>query len=225
MQSPEGPGAPSSPHSPGAQAPGADGPSWPELLEQAAWHDAVSDAFFKPRGEALPLLDEAYDRVMALAEAKVGPPGAQTLYLLARRMRFFGGRPQALQRALDRAERWARQHDDSVLMVCVLCERGNMDDSVGLGRSLAYYSEALRLAGRLMTRQAECYAWSELAWRPRDWLRLGLAAQRTRVPDNGRNLQRGVFAQLKGKHISGAVYWFNPAADDQIAVVSVALSF
>ena len=69
------------------------------------------------------------------------------------------------------------------------------------------------------------YAWSELAWRPRDWLRLGLAAQRTRVPDNGRNLQRGVFAQVKGKHIAGAVYWFNPAADDRIVVVSVALSF
>ncbi|SOY68576.1 conserved hypothetical protein [Cupriavidus taiwanensis] len=69
------------------------------------------------------------------------------------------------------------------------------------------------------------YAWSELAWRPRDWLRLGLAAQRTRVPDNGRNLQRGVFAQVKGKHVAGAVYWFNPAAHDQIAVVSIGLSF
>ncbi|MFJ4294084.1 hypothetical protein ACIP1U_30605 [Cupriavidus sp. NPDC089707] len=43
------------------------------------------------------------------------------------------------------------------------------------------------------------YAWSELAWRPRDWLRLGLAAQRTRVPDNGHNLQRGVFAQVNDK--------------------------
>ncbi|BDB24765.1 hypothetical protein CTP10_R21270 [Cupriavidus sp. P-10] len=69
------------------------------------------------------------------------------------------------------------------------------------------------------------YAWTELAWRPRDWLRLGLAAQRTRVPDNDRNLQRGVFAQVKGKHVSCAVYWFNPAAHDQIGVVSVALSF
>ncbi|CAG9173731.1 hypothetical protein LMG32289_02949 [Cupriavidus pampae] len=69
------------------------------------------------------------------------------------------------------------------------------------------------------------YAWTELAWRPRDWLRLGLAAQRTRVPDNGRDLQRGVFTQLKGKHVSGAVYWFNPAAHNQIVVVSVALSF
>lgn len=26
------------------------------------------------------------------------------------------------------------------------------------------------------------YAWTELAWRPLDWLRLGLAAQRTRCP-------------------------------------------
>ncbi|MFJ4293499.1 hypothetical protein ACIP1U_27550 [Cupriavidus sp. NPDC089707] len=69
------------------------------------------------------------------------------------------------------------------------------------------------------------YAWTELAWRPRDWLRLGLAAQRTRVPDSGRNFQRGIFTQVKGKHIAGAVYWFNPAAHDQIAVVSVALTF
>ncbi|AGW92818.1 MULTISPECIES: hypothetical protein [Cupriavidus] len=69
------------------------------------------------------------------------------------------------------------------------------------------------------------YAWSELAFRPVEWFRIGLAAQRTRVHDNGRNLQRGVFAQVKGKHVAAAVYWFNPASHEQVTVISVAISF
>ncbi len=69
------------------------------------------------------------------------------------------------------------------------------------------------------------YAWSELAFRPVDWFRIGLAGQRTRVYENGRNLQRGVFAQMKGKHVSAAVYWFNPSSDDEVTVISATFSF
>lgn len=69
------------------------------------------------------------------------------------------------------------------------------------------------------------YAWSELALRPVDGFRIGLAGQRTRVYENGRNLQRGVFAQVKGKRVSAAVYWFNPSSQDQVTVISAAFSF
>ncbi len=40
------------------------------------------------------------------------------------------------------------------------------------------------------------YAWSELGWKPVDWLRVGLVGQRTRTIDNGRDLQRGIFGQV-----------------------------
>ncbi|MBB1635618.1 hypothetical protein [Cupriavidus sp. UME77] len=69
------------------------------------------------------------------------------------------------------------------------------------------------------------YAWTELAFRPVDWFRIGFAGQRTRVYENGRDLQRGVFAQVKGKRISAAVYCFNPASHEQVIVISSAFSF
>ena len=69
------------------------------------------------------------------------------------------------------------------------------------------------------------YAWSELAFRPVDWFRIGLAGQRTRVYENGRDLQRGVFAQVKGKRVSAAVYCFNPSSDEQVTVISATFSF
>ncbi|WP_208647655.1 hypothetical protein [Cupriavidus lacunae] len=69
------------------------------------------------------------------------------------------------------------------------------------------------------------YAWSEFALRPVDWFRVGLVAQRTRVYGNSRNLQRGAFAQAKGKYLSAAVYWFNPSSHDQVIVVAVAFSY
>jgi hypothetical protein len=69
------------------------------------------------------------------------------------------------------------------------------------------------------------YAWSELAFRPVDWFRIGLAGQRTRVYENGRNLQRGIFAQVKGKHVTAAVYWFNPSSAEQVTVISAAFNF
>ena len=72
---------------------------------------------------------------------------------------------------------------------------------------------------------AYTYAWTELAFRPVDWLRVGLAGQRTRAYENGRDLQRGVFAQVKGKRASAAVYWFNPTSHEQVVVVSAAISF
>ena len=40
------------------------------------------------------------------------------------------------------------------------------------------------------------YAWSELGFRPVEWLRIGLAGQRTRAYGGDRDLQRGPFAQV-----------------------------
>ncbi|KJK14239.1 hypothetical protein UB46_39060 [Burkholderiaceae bacterium 16] len=72
---------------------------------------------------------------------------------------------------------------------------------------------------------AYTYAWTELAFRPVDWLRVGLAGQRTRAYENGRDLQRGVFAQVKGKRASAGVYWFNPTSHEQVVAISAAISF
>jgi hypothetical protein len=69
------------------------------------------------------------------------------------------------------------------------------------------------------------YAWSELGWRPLEWLRLGLVGQRTRVVHNERDLQRGAFVQLVAGGVTLGLFVFNPDAASRYAIVSVAASF
>ena len=69
------------------------------------------------------------------------------------------------------------------------------------------------------------YMWSELSWWATDWLRAGLATQRTRVYQTERDIQRGPLLGAKWKSVSASAYWFNPGADDWVFVASVGASF
>lgn len=69
------------------------------------------------------------------------------------------------------------------------------------------------------------YAWSELGFRPLQWLRIGVVGQRTRIVHTNRDLQRGPFVQLALGKVSVGVYAFNPEASSRYAVISVAASF
>jgi hypothetical protein len=69
------------------------------------------------------------------------------------------------------------------------------------------------------------YAWSEFAYRPWDWLRLGSVVQRTRVYGGDREIQRGGFFQLTFGKFTAGTYWFNPGSQQQIAIVSFGISF
>lgn len=69
------------------------------------------------------------------------------------------------------------------------------------------------------------YAWSELGYRPAEWLRVGLAGQRTRIYRNDRELQRGPFAQVTAGHLTLGSYWFNPGSSEQVFVGSIGLAF
>ena len=69
------------------------------------------------------------------------------------------------------------------------------------------------------------YAWTELGFRPVEWLRLGIAGQRTRVYGNERDIQRGPFAQLTWGPVTIGGYWFNPGSNDQIFVGLVGAPF
>jgi hypothetical protein len=69
------------------------------------------------------------------------------------------------------------------------------------------------------------YAWSELGYSPFEWLRLGLVVQRTQLYRSDLDLQRGPFVQFTlGKAVLG-FYAFNLGSDDQVAIVSLAVSF
>jgi hypothetical protein len=69
------------------------------------------------------------------------------------------------------------------------------------------------------------YAWSELGWRPAEWLRVGLAAQRTRAYGGERDYQPGPFGQLTWGPVTLGGYWFNPGAHDQVFVGAVGVKF
>jgi hypothetical protein len=69
------------------------------------------------------------------------------------------------------------------------------------------------------------YAWSEVGWRPLDWLRVGIAGQRTRIVHTGRDLQRGPFVQFDAGWLTVGVYAFNPESASRYVIVSIGASF
>ena len=69
------------------------------------------------------------------------------------------------------------------------------------------------------------YAWSELGFRPAEWLRVGIAGQRTKVYSNERDIQRGPFAQVTWGPVTIGGYWFNPGSIDQVFVGMIGATF
>ena len=71
----------------------------------------------------------------------------------------------------------------------------------GLEASLAwepldFYLEAEYVRSGVDVRDSYLYAWSELGYSPFEWLRVGLAGQRTNAYDSDRDIQRGPFVQF-----------------------------
>jgi hypothetical protein len=87
------------------------------------------------------------------------------------------------------------------------------------------YVEAEYLWHRASSDSNYFYAWSELGWKPVEWLRVGLVGQRRRVVHTDRDIQRGLFAQVIYKAATLGVYAFNPDAASRYTVVSLALAF
>jgi hypothetical protein len=69
------------------------------------------------------------------------------------------------------------------------------------------------------------YAWSELGLRPVEWLRIGVAGQRTKAYGGDREFQRGPFAQITVDRLTIGGYWFNPGSDEQIFVGMIGVTF
>jgi hypothetical protein len=69
------------------------------------------------------------------------------------------------------------------------------------------------------------YAWSELGFRPVEWLRVGLVGQRTTVYGGNREVQRGPFVQVTWGRVTVGGFWFNPGSRDQVFVGSIGAAF
>jgi hypothetical protein len=92
-------------------------------------------------------------------------------------------------------------------------------------RRLDVYIEAEYVHDNHERTDSYVYAWSELGFRPVEWLRIGIAGQRTRVYGGERDIQRGPFAQVTLGPFTIGGYWFNPGANDQIFIGMVGATF
>ena len=74
-------------------------------------------------------------------------------------------------------------------------------------------------------RDSYLYAWSELGYRPFEWLRIGLAGQRTNAYDSGRDIPARTVRAVQWRRVTVGGYWFNPGSNEQIVVSMVGMSF
>ena len=100
----------------------------------------------------------------------------------------------------------------------------------GLEASLAwnrldFYLEAEYVRDSTELSDSYLYAWSELGFRPVEWLRVGLAGQRTNAYGGERDIQRGPFAQATWRRMTIGGYWFNPGSSEQIFVGMISVTF
>jgi hypothetical protein len=106
-------------------------------------------------------------------------------------------------------------------------ERGvvpGFEASVAYG-SVDLYVEAEYVAFRDHHEDRYYYAWTELGWKPVEWLRLGLVGQRTRVVHTDRDLQRGLFAQAILGRTTLGVYAFNPDSSSRYVIGALGVQF
>ena len=92
-------------------------------------------------------------------------------------------------------------------------------------RQLDFYIEGEYVRDNHEHTSSYWYAWTELGFRPVEWLRIGAVAQRTRAYGGDRDIQRGPFAQLTWRRVTVGGYWFNPGSSEQVVVTSIGVTF
>ncbi len=69
------------------------------------------------------------------------------------------------------------------------------------------------------------YSWTELSLAPVEWMRFGVAVQRTRVYSTGLEVQRGVLLGATWRAVDFTAYVFNLGWEDPTVVLSLGVSF
>jgi hypothetical protein len=92
-------------------------------------------------------------------------------------------------------------------------------------RKLDFYVEAEYVRDNHEHTDSYFYAWSELGFRPVEWLRVGIVGQRTKAYGGDRDIQRGPFAQVTWGPVTIGGFWFNPGSSSQVFVGSIGAAF
>jgi hypothetical protein len=92
-------------------------------------------------------------------------------------------------------------------------------------RRLELYSETEYVFDVDESDDSFLYTWSELAFAPADWWRLGLVVQRTKAYETEFDIQRGFFAGIAYRRAEITAYVFNPDASPPTFVLGVTIGF
>jgi hypothetical protein len=92
-------------------------------------------------------------------------------------------------------------------------------------RRIDFYVEAEYVRDNSERTNSYLYAWTELGFRPVEWLRVGVAGQRTKAYGGERDIQRGPFAQVTWGPVTIGGFWFNPGSSNQVFVGSIGAAF
>lgn len=70
------------------------------------------------------------------------------------------------------------------------------------------------------------YLWSDMTYSPTDWFSFGISGQRTRLYQNGIDIQRGLLASFTYKKANLATYWYNIGkGSSSFVILSLGYSF
>ena len=89
---------------------------------------------------------------------------------------------------------------------------------------LELYSEAEYL---LATGDGEdfLYTWTQLTWRPREWLGVGLSGQRLRSSGSDLTIDRGPLVEFSRGPVSLTGWFYNPFSADAFTVLGASITF
>ena len=92
-------------------------------------------------------------------------------------------------------------------------------------KKISLYSEGEFVVDTKHSESNFFYNWNELTYSPTDWLRVGLASQRTRVYQTPLDVQRGFFAGVSYKRADFTTYVFNAGWTDPTVVLALGFKF
>jgi hypothetical protein len=182
--------------------------------ETASWKGRGSlSAYFVPDGSDFLVAVGAADHGALHIEARYGYEDRQTAS-------FFAGWNLALGGAVE---------VEVVPMLGAAVGRTNglvpaLELTLSWG-PLQYYLEAEVLIDLASASSSHYYGWSELSLSLVEWVRAGIAIQRTRIVNAGREVTPGLLIGFSVWKLDLTGYWFDPGGNGHYAVVSAGVRF
>jgi hypothetical protein len=186
----------------------------PASAETASWKGRVSlSAYFFPDASDYLVAVGAADHGALHLEARYG-------YEDRRTASFFAGWNLALGGAVE---------VEVVPMLGAAVGRTNglvpaLELTLSWG-PLQYYLEAEVLVDLASVSSSYYYGWSELSLALVEWMRAGIAIQRTRLVNAGREVTPGLLIGFSPWKLDLTGYWFEPGGSGQYVVVSAGVRF